>query len=311
MQEKKNIRLLVSLVVLIGLCVALIFFGSSRNTVDVDKELFRVEDQTQVNKVVIDGKQGNIELRFDGSKWMINGSFEADRQMVKVFFATILQAEPKRPVADGIQDSISNYLLNNGIHVTLFEDETLVKDFWVSGNERKTETYFQLAQTKIPYLITIPGYRVYVASIFELTASEWRDKRIFNFNWQNFKSLQAHFPQQANQDFTVSFANQLFGINEVAVADTTKLSTYLESVFNLQANQFPTNISGRYDSLLKTTPVYSITIMDIANRAYQLEVFPPLKGEPVILGRVNADLPALFNPKQIAEIARKRSYFEY
>jgi hypothetical protein len=312
MQEKKNIRLLVSLVVLIGLCVVFIFFGSSKNTVDVDKELFRVEDQTQVNKVVMESKQGNIELKFDGSKWLINNSFEADRQMVKVFFATILQAEPKRLMAEGIQDSVSNFLVNNGIHVTLFEDETLVKDFWVSGNERKTETYFQLAQTKIPYLITIPGYRVYVASIFELTASEWRDKRIFNFNWQNFKSLKAHFPQQANQDdFTVSFANQLFGINEVAVADTTKLSNYLESVFNLQADQFPTNIPGKYDSLLKTVPVYSIKIMDIANRAYQLEVFPPLKGEQVILGRVNADLPAYFNPKQIAQIVRKRSYFEY
>jgi len=311
MQQKKNIRLLVSLMVLIGLCIVFVFFGSSRNTVDVDKELFRVEDQTEVDKVVMESKQGNIELRFDGSKWMINGSFEADRQMVKIFFATILQAVPKRPVADGIQDSVSNFLVNNGIRVTLFEDDVLVKDFWVSGNERKTETYFQLAQTKIPYLVTIPGYRVYVASIFELTASEWRDKRIFNFNWQNFKSLTAQFPQQGNQDFTVSFANQLFGINEVAVADTTKLSNYLESVFNLQADQFPTTLSGKYDSLLNTSPVYSITIRDIANRVYQLEVFPPLKGEQVILGRVNADFPALFNPQQIAQIARKRSYFEF
>jgi hypothetical protein len=51
--------------------------------------------------------------------------------------------------------------------------------------------------------------------------------------------------------------------------------------------------------------------MDIANRTYQVEVFPPLKGEQVILGRINDDLPALFNPQQIAQITRKRSYFEY
>jgi hypothetical protein len=211
MQEKRNMRLMVSLIVLIGLCVVFIFLGSRRNTDHTDKELFRVEDQTQVSKVVLEGKQDKFELQFNGSTWLINGAFEADLQLVKVFFATMLQAAPKRPVAEGIQDSISNYLVNNGIHVTLFEDEMLVKDFWVSGNDRKTETYFQLAQTKIPYLITIPGYRVYVASIFELTASEWRDKRIFNFNWQNFKSLKAHLPQQANQDdFTCVIGQSAF-----------------------------------------------------------------------------------------------------
>ncbi len=310
MQAKKNIRLLISLLILCGLCVAFVFIGN-RNTVNVDKELFRVKDQTQVDKVVLDSKQGNIELKFDGSKWLINGSFEADRQLIKVFFATVLQAEPKRPLAESVQDSISNYLTTNGIHVTLFEDETVVKDFWVSGNERKTETYFQLAQTKIPYLVTIPGYRVYVASIFELTVSEWRDKRIFNFNWQNFKTLKVHFPQQSNEDFTVSFANQLFGINEVTVADTTKLSNYLESVFNLQADQFATKTSVKYDSLLKTIPAYTVTISDIANRTYQLEIFPPLTGEEVILGRVNNESPVIFNPDQIALIARKKSYFEY
>jgi len=311
MQEKRNIRLLVSLVILSGLCVVLVYFGGNRNTIDVDKDLFRIEDQIQISKALLESTDKSMELYFDGSKWLVNNSFEADRQMVKVFFATLLQTEAKRPVAEGLQDSIRQYITSKGTHVKLFEGDNLVKDFWVSGNDRKSETYFLLNNAKTPYLVTIPGYRVYIASIFELTVPEWRDKRIFNFNWQNFKSLKAQIPQQTNQDFTVSFANQLFGIHEVAVADTTKLSNYLESVFNLQAEQFPTNTSGKYDSLLKTAPVYSITIMDIANRSYQLEVFPPLKGEEVILGRVNVDLPALFNRDQIAQITRKRSYFEY
>ncbi len=313
MQEKKNIRLLISLFAISGVCILLVFFGGRSERADVDKNLFKVDDQTQISKIVLStpSKNQEIEIRYDGTKWMVNNSFEADNQLITVFFATLLQAEPKRPVAETLQDSIANRMEKQGIRVTLFEGEQPVKDFWVSGNDQRSETYFQLAEDKKSYLITIPGYRVFVASLFELSEAEWRDKRIFNFNWQNFKSLKAHFAQQANQDFTISFANQLFGIEEVEVADTTKLSTYLESVFNLQADQFNTNSSGRYDSLLKTTPAYSITVMDIASRTYKLEVFPPLKGEQVILGRLNDNLSALFNPKQIAQISRKRSYFEY
>ncbi|MBL7873833.1 MAG: DUF4340 domain-containing protein [Cyclobacteriaceae bacterium] len=313
MQEKKNIRLLISLFAISGVCILLIFFGGRNERADVDKNLFKMEDQTQVNKIILStaGKNQEIEIRYDGTKWIVNNSFEADNQLITVFFATLLQAEPKRPVAETLQDSIAERMQKQGIRVTLFEGETAVKDFWVSGNDQRTETYFQLAGDKTSYLVTIPGYRVFVASLFELSEVEWRDKRIFNFNWQNFKTLKVHFPQQSNQDFTISFANTLFGIEEVAVADTTKLSTYLESVFNLRVDQYNINSTSRYDSLLKTAPVYSITISDIVNRTYQVEVFPPLKGEQVILGRLNENLSAFFSLKQIAQISRKRSYFEY
>jgi hypothetical protein len=313
MQEKKNIRLLISLFAISVLCILFAFFSNTDTYADVDKNLFRVEDQTQVSKIVLStpSKNQEVEIRFDGTRWMVNNSFEADNQLITVFFATLLQAEPKRPVAETLQDSIANRMEKQGISVKLYEGEQVVKDFWVSGNDQRSETYFQLAGDKTSYLVTIPGYRVFVASLFELSEAEWRDKRIFNFNWANFKSLKAHFTQQPNEDFTISFSNGLYGIVEVEVADTTKLSNFLESVFNLQADQFNVNSSSRYDSLLKIPPAYSITILDIANRAYQLEVFPPLKDEQVILGRLNNNLSALFSPKQIAQISRKRGYFRY
>jgi hypothetical protein len=310
MQDKRNIRLLIGLVIS-SLALILVIYLSARENIDVvDKQLFQVEDQTEINKVVIKPAQSEkVELGFEGGRWRVNNSYDADQQMIKILFATLLQTEPRREVAATIQDSISNHIRATGNEVELYANNEVVKHFWVGGNDRKTETWFQLPND-VPYIVQVPGYRLYVASVFELAANDWRDKRIFNFNWQNFKSLETRFAQQSNQDFTISIVNQLYVINEVAVADTTKLSTYLESVFNLQADQFLTT-SGKYDSLLTTTPVYSISVKDIANRVYQLEVFPQLKGEQVILGRVNSELPALFNPSQITPIARKRSYFKY
>lgn len=310
MQEKRNIRLLIGLVISSLTLIVVVYISARENFDVVDKQLFQVEDQTEINKVVIKPAQGEkVELGFEGGRWRVNNLYDADQQMIKILFATLLQTEPRREVAATIQDSISNHIRTTGHEVELYANENLVKHFWVGGNDRKSETWFQLPND-VPYIVQVPGYRLYIASVFELAANDWRDKRIFNFNWQNFKSLETRFAQQANQDFTISLVNQLYVINEVTVADTTKLSNYLESVFNLQADQFLTT-SGKYDSLLATTPVYSISVKDIANRAYQLEVFPQLKGEQVILGRVNSELPALFNPSQMALIARKRSYFEY
>lgn len=310
MQAKRNLRLLISLVILTGLCFGFIFLGNRSNTIEVDKDLFRVEDQTQVNKVILETSDKQIELSYDGSKWVVNKSFEADRQLVTVFFATIMQAEPKRPVAEILQDSLNQYIEKNGIHVKLFEGETLVKDFWASGNNRKTETYFQLTGDKTPYLVTIPGYRVYVASIFELPANDWRVKRIFNFRWETFKSLIASFPKEPREDFTISFKSQYFGIDGLPEADTTKLNDYLDAVSLINGARFvSTGESKVYDSLLLTAPDFIILVTDIANRTYQLEVFPPAVGEAAILGRFNRESPVVFNRKEIALISRKRSYF--
>jgi hypothetical protein len=310
MQAKRNLRLLISLVILTGLCFVFIFSGTRSNTIEVDKSLFRVEDQTQVNKVVLEASGKQIELRYDGSKWVVNNSFEADRQLVTVFFATIMQAEPKRPVSETLLDSVNHYIQKKGIHIRLFEGEAVVKDFWASGNDRKTETYFQLTGDKTPYLVTIPGYRVYVASIFELPANDWRDKRIFNFRWETFKSLISSFHKEPREDFTISFKSQYFGIDGLPEADTTKLNDYLDAVSLINGVRFVSAGESKvYDSLLLTTPDFTILVTDIANRKYQLEVFPPAVGETAILGRLNRESPVVFNRKEIALISRKRSYF--
>jgi len=311
MQEKRNLILLISLVIQISLCVALLFFISRDDTLAVDKDLFKVSDQTEIDKVLLTTSNKPLELAYDGSKWMVNKSFEADRQLVTIFFAALMQTEPKRPVGETVKDSLREHILRKGTNVKLYEGETLVKDFWVSGNDAKTETYFLLQGDKVPYLVTIPGYRLYIASLFELPDNEWRDKRIFNFRWENFKSLTATFPRETKESFTISFQNKYFGIEGLAESDTTKLNDYLDAVSLIKGSRFLTSgQSPVYDSLAKTTPEFSVVVTDIANRTYEIEVFPALSLTKEILGRLNHETMVVFDRHEIALIARKRRYFE-
>lgn len=306
MQEKRNIRLLIFLGISTLALVGLLYL-STRNDFDVvDKQLFKVDDQTTISKVVIKPVTGQpVELQFTNGKWRVNNMFDADQQMIKILFATLLQTEPRREVAASIQDSVSKYITSTGREIQLYSDEHVVKQFWVGGNTRKTETYFQTPEG-VPYLVQIPGYRLYIASVFELPAIDWRDKWIFNFNWQNFKSLRATFYNQPNEDFVVARQQTFFGITGMPAADTARLNNYLDAVSLVQANRF---ITTEPDSLVKAEPSFTIQVADIANRSYMLEVYPSGQKATEFPARLNGETWLVLSRASLEEIDRKRTYF--
>jgi len=305
----RNVKLLISLIGLSVLASAMFYF-SNRDSSGIDKTIFEVVDQDRIDRVVLTSQAGAVELKFDGVKWKVNANHDADRQLVTVLFATVVQTQPKRKLTGAQKDSVSRKMSREAIRVLLLEGETPNKEFLVCGNTEKTETYYQLAGEEEIYLVTIPGYRVFVASIFELGESGWRDKGIFNFNWQNFKELRVHFPQQTNQDFSVTLVNNLFSIAEVSVADTTKLSGFLESLFKLQAEQILSKTeSARYDSVLTGSPIVELVIQDISKRSFELKIYPPQKGNGLVVGRMNQSETVLLSPRAAAAVSRGRDFF--
>jgi len=310
MPKRNNIYLLGSLLIMTIFLVVILFFGNSNDTISIDKNLFKVADQTKIDHVILKKANEQVELYFDGSKWMVNNSFEADRQLIQVFFATLLQAQPRRPVAQRLRDSIHQQIVKAGVEVKLFEGETLMKNFMVMGNDRKTETYYESVGELSPYLVAIPGYRVYVAAIFELADYEWRDKRIFNFNWQNFKRLTASFPGNEKENYAISFQNGFFGLEGIPGADTTRLNDYLDAVSLVQAVRYvPVAESTNYDSLFSTRPYYSIEVTDIANRTYSIDIFTPVKENPLVSGKLHDGQVVLIGREDFIRLNRKRSHF--
>ncbi len=306
MQKRKNIQLLVSLTVMVVLIIVLFIFNSSKNNSEVDKGIFQIANLDKIDHIVLQSSKEKIELRFDGTKWLVNGTHEADKQMITVLFAALKQVEAKRKVASSVQDSIKNEITKNGIKVSCFEGDALAKEFWSEGNQEKSETYFQLSDG-IPYLVTIPGYRVYVASVFEVPTSDWRDKQVFNFNWQNIKSLEVNFRADTKQSFKASFLGRYFSIEGIAT-DTTKLDRFMDALFQLRAEKILDSTEVKnYQSPLTQTPLMEIKITDIGNQSYPLTIFPIEKGSDVIVGKVNEVV--LLNPMAIREIFRKKNYF--
>jgi hypothetical protein len=302
-QRTKNIRLLLSLVALIG-CTIVFLVVTSYQYEGVDKTLFQVKELEVVNKIVIANQYETITLQLDGARWRVNDKL-ADRNMIDVLFATLQQAEPKRPVAAALRDSVNQRMNENGTRVTLFIGDEQVHEFLMMGNELKTQTYFKYPSELTAYAMSIPGYRVYVGGIFELPRTGWLDKFVFNFNWRNFKDLSVEFPGQPAESFDVHMGTDYFTIPSLSAVDTTRLNNFLDAVSLLTVNSFAPNM----DSVLTESPRLIITVRDVANNAYVLKILPTQFPGEGVLGLVGDNQAAFFSQEQVDELMKPRSYF--
>ena len=308
--EKKNKLRLVLLAVLVLTTGGLLFYMQKPEADLIDPSLFKIEGMDKIDRVVMESKKGRIDLHFNGSRWSVNNKMDADQQLMDVLFATIEQAKPKREVGKTISKEVTQQLSTDGVTISWMEGDVLKKKFIAGGNEQKTEAYFQQSDGK-SYVMTIPGYRVYVSGIFEIEEGMWRDKRVFNFNWPNFRGLEVKFPSSPDESYEILIKNAQFHIDGISKVDTTKVNEYLDGAFQLNAKEFlSAQKRAPYDSILKTAPAFVVEVKDIANRTYLLEVYPPQAGQEDVLGRIGGSEVAVFERSTIISLARRRNYFQ-
>jgi hypothetical protein len=307
-QETNNKRRFILLLVLTVTTLVALWWVQPENRLDVDTELFRIDDLKSISRVELASDTTVVSLTFDGARWRVNEKYHADANMISVLFATLRQAIPKRPVANTRQDSIFRNIEGSGVKVSLFEADILKKQFFAGGNKAKTQAFFADPVTRQVYVMAIPGYRVYVSGIFELGESGWRDKFVFGFNWRNFKSLRTEFLQNHAENFTVSMNRDHFGINGLAKADTSKLNTFLDDVSLLTVDAY-LHEPGLIDSLRHTSPQLQLWVTDIGDRTYRLRLFNHKQSPEVMAIFQDSDV-VIFDRRKIQPLLKPKSFFK-
>ena len=304
-QVRKNKISALSLIVLTTITIA-IYFAYSRPAAFADRDIFIPEDVAAIDQIVLKSPSRTVKLNYDGSGWKVNDHHRADQNMVRVLFATLAQNEAKRPVAKFMRDSLSELLEKSGVEVSLYADSTLIKNFLAGGNKTKTQAYFKDLSSGEIFVMVIPGYRVYVAGIYELDESGFRDKRVFTFSWRNFRNLTAIFPARSADNFKVVLDENYFTIEGVNPVDTTRLNQFGDDLAMLSAERILSD-EKIADSLSAIVPAMEIIIEDIADRKYDLQLFynPERKQ---IMGLKEREV-LYFNPQQIRSILRPKSFF--
>lgn len=306
-RERKNKRLAVILVLLIIVTFMAAVFTRQTDVVDIDRKLFQIQNTESIDKVVIEKPGQQIVLEFDGIQWKVNGQYDADANLIKVLMATLKQTEVKRKLAPSSTDSLREAIRSSGIKISAYSGESVIKSFVAGGNSRKTQTFFVEPNAQDIYVVNIPGYRVYVGGIFELPASGWREKIVFDFNWRNFQRLEARFPETPANNFIVSPQKGIFAV-EGLKTDTTKLSNFMDAVLSLSIEQF-TDSEALADSLNRVPAFMEISISDVARQEYRLKIFKqsPSGAVPAMLNDKEA---VTINAQRVRAIIRPKSYFQ-
>jgi len=296
------------LIVLLSATVFLYGISKRDHDDDVDKSIFKNFDLKAIDEVSLVSKEGAVTLKYNGSRWKVNGEFNADPNMIDVLFATLQQAEPRRPLAASLQDSVAKHLQQEGVKVSLISSGTMLKVFYAGGNTLKTQAFFLEDNGSPPYIMTIPGYRVYVSGIFELKESGWRDKIVFGFNWRNFQRLEAIFPNRPGDNFVVAMEDNYFSVLGLTQVDTTKLNDFLDDVSLLSVDEY-VPADATLDSISKAKPFVSILVTDIAKKEYQLQLYIPAGPRRQFFGLINQKQWALFQENKVGGVVRPRNYF--
>lgn len=304
MDPRRNKVLAASLGFLLIASAGLFWFSREEERPVIDENAFAVVETEKVNRVTLTRATDTVSLVYDGSRWSVNGR-DADVQMIKVLMATLRQARPHRPVAARITDTVKMQLARRGTRVSIEQNDGQRLSFVAGGNRGKTEAWFMNEAEEQPYIMIIPGYRVYVSGIFELDEGGWRNKRVFDFNWRNFKSLTASYPKEPASGFTVEMKQRYFGITGLDPVDTTKLNDYLDAVSLLLAKRF---VSAS-DTVGRGAAVARLEIFDIADRRYALDLFAPKGEEPEAFGRLGDGQWVAFDRADVAAIVRRKGWF--
>ena len=85
MNQPRNVKLLGSFF-LLSLATVFVFYFINTDQSGIDKSIFKVLDQNLIDKITLSSSHGNVELKFNGAKWIVNTNHPVDPQLATVFF---------------------------------------------------------------------------------------------------------------------------------------------------------------------------------------------------------------------------------
>ena len=309
--KTKNIRLLIALVVLMGITGWVMSWNPNGDRLDVDRELFAVRDTTRLDEVQISRDDTVHTLQRVANGWQLNGKYPADPSVIQVLMSVLSDVRVFRPAAAAQTDSLRDKLKSDGIRVTLLDDTEVLGDFWVGGTERTSTSYFMPVGGEQPYLVHLPGHRSFVAGLFQMPANDWRKRGIISVPYNVMASVELDYNSENLEDVAIRYGQQFFYVEGLDQVDTTAMMTYVDQFGYFQTDYFiePGDFP-RFDSLMQTAPVASVTVTPLdALKAEKLDLWPLLPGDQYRLGRISNGQLLLLEDRRIRWIFRQPQDF--
>ena len=234
--KKTNIILIV-LVVLLAATVTIIYVVRNTDKKTVFRD-FAVQDTASVDKIfLIDKNNNSILLERKENFWTANEIYKARRDFTNLLLETIKKLEVNAPVPDAKLDKVLKDLSVSGVKCEIYQHGELAKTYYIGGvTDDNTGTYMIMEGSDLPFILKIPGFNGFLNVRYNTEINEWREKIIFNYQFQDIAKVKVEYPGNNDQSFiAVSNGNNTFSLTELNGKpvefkfDTLKVKEFISS----------------------------------------------------------------------------------
>lgn len=291
----KNKLVLILVIALIAIAMTFVL-TDKKSTIWRNEAQFKVKDTASIVKIYMADKNNQSVLFEKTDKgWILNGNQKAHKENVEMLLKTIKSLEVKYPVPQKAHDNILKNMASNSIKVEIYQDDYRInignlhlfpyinqsQVFYVGGATQDNQgTYMLMEGASRAYVVTIPGFRGFVAARFTTAPKDWLSHEIFKISYKNIAEIKVETPEQPDKSFQIRKLETGYEIMALQsrqilpVYDTVALFTFLDSFKNVNYESLLDDLpETKVDSILNSTPVHIIHIVETNGKTHELKTF--------------------------------------
>ena len=198
---------------------------------------------------------------------------------IDVLLKTLNRLRVKSPVSTSMLDNSVRMLATRNTKVEVYHKKKLIKTIYVGGpTQDQMGTFMMLEGSSVPFVVHIPGFIGYLSSRFFVEEVGWRSTAIFNYNFNDIKSISIENPEDPQTSFVLqSPGNNKYSISSMTGAsltiplDTVAVRYYISKFEKVSLEFFSDSLPQRTkDSLQSQKPLRIITLADTKGNVKKL-----------------------------------------
>ncbi|MCB0400763.1 MAG: DUF4340 domain-containing protein [Flavobacteriales bacterium] len=286
---KSNRILIAILIVLVAVTVVIVTRQDASTIDDIEgaKSDFAVQDTAAISKIFIADRKGvQVTLTRKNNIWMVDGSYPARPDNVKLLLKTFYRIKVKSPVPKAAIENVKKNIITEGIKVEIYQGEDQPAKVYYVGSPTLDDqgTYMYLetdgVKSSVPFIMHIPGFYGYLTTRFFTEPSQWRDAVVFKYVPEQIKGIKVNYYETPEQSFIIENQNQQFVLKNYAdgsvlnEVDTAKLAQYVSLYQNIYYEMIDIESKPeKIDSVIHATPYFEIEVNDFLGSSNKIVAY--------------------------------------
>jgi hypothetical protein len=268
---KKN-TIIIGLIAVLGIVAIFLISRNSNSSIKRELRDFAVEDTASIDRIFMVRKDNQqVTLTRTGDHWMVNDNFKVRNDAIDNLLKTLNRLRVKSPVSTSMLDNAVRMLATRNTKVEVYHKKKLLKIIYVGGpTQDQMGTFMMLEGSSVPFVIHIPGFVGYLSSRFFVEEVGWRSTAIFDYNFNDIKSVSLENFVDPKSSFTlVTGGNNQFAISSPSGAglsgplDTVAVRYYISKFEKVNLEFFKDSLEQKTrDSLLAAKPYAKLSVED-------------------------------------------------